>query len=116
MTAKKIFDEVNIRIDKAAAASSKQVFQINGLSRFYSRNEDLIHETNSERRFRECFQIRVNEHFTPEDCYRINTEKYKICQVVYLVDQSKIIELNEKKRFYKESRFSYIRPVDGVTR
>ena len=62
MTAKKIFDEVNIRIDKAAAASSKQVFQINGLSRFYSRNEDLIHETNSERRFRE---------FVLDSCKRI---------------------------------------------
>ena len=24
--------------------------------------------------------------------------------------------MNEKQRFYKESRFSYIRPVDGVTR
>ena len=52
------------------------MFQINGHLRFYSRNEDLIHETNSERRFREnLFWIRVNEHFTPEDCYQINREK-----------------------------------------
>ena len=62
------------------------------------------------------FWIRVKEHFTPEDCYRINPEKCKICQVVYLVDQSKLISLNEKKSFCKESRFSYIGPVDGVTR
>ena len=43
-------------------------------------------------------------------------EKYKICQVVHPVNPSIIIELNEKTRFYKQSRFSYIRPVDGVTR
>ena len=48
-----------------------------------------------------CFQIRVNENFTPEDCHRIIPEKYKICQVVYPVDQSKIIELNENKYFIK---------------
>ena len=74
------------------------MFQINEQSRIYSRNDDLIHETNSETRFREnLFWIRVNEHFTPEDCYRINREKYKICQVAYPVDQSKIIEMNGKK-------------------
>ena len=62
------------------------------------------------------FWISVDEHFTPEDCYQINPEKYKICHVVYPVDQPKIISSNEKKSCYKESRFSYIRPVDGVTR
>ena len=43
------------------------------------------------------FGISVDEHFTPEDCYRINPEKYKICQVLYPVDQPKIISSNEKK-------------------
>ena len=47
------------------------------------------------------FGIRVNEHFTPEYCYRINPENYEICQVLCPVDQSKIIELNEKKHFIK---------------
>ena len=48
-----------------------------------------------------CFWIRVNEHFTAEDCHRINPDKYKLCQVVYSVDQSKIISLNETKYFIK---------------
>ena len=75
------------------------MFQINGQSRFYSRNDDLIYETNSETRFREnCFWIRVNKYFTPEDFYRINLDKYKICQVVCPVDQPKIMSLNEEKK------------------
>ena len=77
------------------------MFQMNGQSRFYSRNHDFIHETTSETRFRECFWISVNEHFTPGECYRLNPEKYKICQVINPVDQSKIISLNEKQSFFK---------------
>ena len=78
------------------------MLQIIGQSRLYSRNEDLIHDTNFEKRFTNIFfWIRVNEHFIPKHCYRINPEQYKICQVVYPVDLSKIIELNEKKKFIK---------------
>ena len=40
----------------------------------------------------------------------------KICQVVCPVNQPKIMSLNSKKNCYKESRFSYIRPDDGITR
>jgi len=93
------------------------MFDIIGQSKFYSRNYHDIHETNLETRFREnCFWIRVNEHFTPDVCYRINPDKYKICQVVSPVNQPKIMSLNSKTNCYKESRFSYIRPVDGITR
>ena len=68
------------RVDNAAVISSKKMFDIIGQSKFYSRNNDSIHETNSETRFREnCLWIRVNEHFTPDVCYRINSDKYKIC-------------------------------------
>ena len=57
MTAKKI-DKENVRVDKAAVISSKKIFQTNGQSRFYSTNDDLIHETNSETRLREfCFEF-----------------------------------------------------------
>ena len=66
-------------------------------SKFDSRNNDAIHKTNSETTFREKNWIRVNEHFTPDVCYRINPDKYKICQVVCPVDQPKIIPLNENK-------------------
>ena len=84
------------------------MFDVIGQSKFYSRNNDAIHETNSETRFREnCFWIRVNEHFTPDVCYRINPDKYKICQVVSPVNQPKIMSLNSKNNCYK---------VDGITR
>ena len=74
------------------------MFDIIGQSKFYSRNNDDIHETNLETRFREnCFWIRVNEHCTPDVCYRINPDKYKICQVVSPVNQPKIMSLNSKK-------------------
>ena len=86
-----------VRIDNAAVISSRKMFDIFGQSKFYSRNNDAVHETNSETRFREnCFWIRVNEHFTPDVCYRINPDKYKICQVVCLVNQPKIMSLNMK--------------------
>ena len=60
------------------------MFDIIGQSKFYSRNNDDIHETNSE--------------FTPDVCYRINPDKYKICQVVCPVNQPKIMSLNLKKK------------------
>ena len=73
------------------------MFGIIWQSKFYSRNNDSIHEMNSETRFRGFFLIRVNEHFTPDVCYRINPDKYKICQVVCPVNQPKIMSLNSKK-------------------
>ena len=92
----KNYDE-NVRVDKAAVISSKKMFEIIGQSRYYSRNKDLIYERNFENRFTEnIFWIRVNKHFTSQYCYRINPGNYKICQVIYPVDPSKIIELNEK--------------------
>ena len=63
-----------------------------------------------------CVWIRVNEHYISQHCYRKKPEIYKIFQAVHPVNPSTTIELNDKTRFYKQSRFSYIRPVDGVTR
>ena len=75
------------------------MFDIIGQSKFYSRNYDDIYETNLETRFREnYFWIRVNEHFTSDVCCRINSDKYKICQVVSPVNQPKIMSLNSKKK------------------
>ena len=45
-----------------------------------------------------------------------NINKYKFYQVVHPANPSSFIELKEKNKFYKQSIFSYIRPVDGVTR
>ena len=88
----------NIRVDKAAIISSKKMFDIIGQSKFYSRNNDSIHETNSQTRFRvNCSWICVNKHFTQDVCYRINSDKYKSCQIVCPIDQPMIISLNGKK-------------------
>ena len=68
-----------------------------------------------------CFWDRVHEHIissTTLDSSNLHTSsnKYNICQVksnnvtsLYCVSPSRIM-------FVKESRFSYIRPVDGATR
>ena len=81
MTAKKkTFDDESFRVDKAAVMSSKKKFEVIGQSRYYSRNEDLIHETNLESRFMDnLFWIPVNEHYTSQHFYRENPEKYNIC-------------------------------------
>ena len=52
------------------------MFEVIGQSRYYSRNEGLIHETNLESRFLDnFFWIRVNEHYTSQHCYRKKPEK-----------------------------------------
>ena len=90
------------RVDNAAVISRKKMFDIIGQSKFYSRNNDDIHETNLETRFSEnCLWIRVNEHVTSDVCYRVNPDKYKICQVVSPVNQYKIMTLNSKKNGIK---------------
>ena len=56
MTAKiKKFDEECVRVDNAAVISNKTMFEIIGQSRYYSRNEDSIHETILDSRFMDPF-------------------------------------------------------------
>ena len=46
MSAKiKQFGEECVRVDEAAVISNKKMFEVTGQSRYYSRNEDLVHET-----------------------------------------------------------------------
>ena len=46
MSAKiKTFDDECVRVDKATVISNKKMFEVIGQSRYYSRNEDSIHET-----------------------------------------------------------------------
>ena len=73
MTLKKKSDDESVRVDKTAVILSKQIFELIGQSKYYSRNEDLIHETNFESRFMDIFfGIRVNEHYISLHCYRKN--------------------------------------------
>ena len=46
----------------------------------------------------------------------MNFNKYKIHQVMFPVNISSIMELTDGRMITKESIFSFIRPVDGVTR
>ena len=60
------------------------------------------------------FWHRVHEYLTSRNIYK-NT-KYKIHQVVYPVNTSSIMDTTDGTNIFKESRFSYIRSVDGVIR
>ena len=88
-----------------------------GLTKYYARNEDFNHYCSSSLKFGDpYFWHRVCEHFTSENIYTITPKKYEIHQVLQPDNKSSIVNLDDGKNVIKESRFSYIRPVDGVTR
>ena len=88
-----------------------------GLTKYYARNEDFNHYCSSSLKFGDpYFWHRVCEHFTSENIYTITPKKYEIHQVLQPDNKSSIVNLDDGKNVTKESRFSYIRPVDGVTR
>ena len=60
------------------------------------------------------FWKRDHEHLTSHKTYK-NT-KYKIHQVVYPINTSSIMGITNGMKIIKESRFSYIRPINGLTR
>ena len=107
----------SINHDKSVAKNHSNVNEELGLTKYYARNDDFNHFCNSKSKFRDpYFWHRVCEHFTLENTYKKTTNKYEIHQVLKPVDKSSIIRLENGKTMKKESRFSYIRPVDGVTR
>ena len=59
---------------------------------------------------------RVHEHITSFTTLPNNGCKYNICHVKENNDSSKYIDVKSSEIFVKESRFSYIRLVDGATR
>ena len=62
------------------------------------------------------FWDRVHEHITSSITLSNNGCKYKICQVKENNNSSKYLNVKTSNTFAKKSRFSYTRPVDGVTR
>ena len=62
------------------------------------------------------FWERVHEHIASSTTLPNNWCKYNICQVKENNVSSKYIDVKSSDVFVKESRFSYIRPVDGATR
>ena len=62
------------------------------------------------------FWDQVHEHITSSTTLPNNRCKYKICHIKENNDSSKYLDVKSSNIFVKESRFSYIRPVDGDTR
>ena len=87
------------------------------LTKFYARNDDFNHYCTSNLRFRDdYFWHRVCEYFTSDNIYKKTSNKYEVYQVLKPDNKTSIMMLENRKTMKKESKFSYIRPVDGVTR
>ena len=78
--------------------------------RYYKRNTQSSSDLNCDF----TFMDHMLWHLTSQKIYE-NT-KYKIYQIVYPVNTSSIMDTADGKEIIKKSRFSYIRPIDGVTR
>ena len=79
--------------------------------RFYNINTQSSFDLNSGSKFIDpLFWQRVHEHLTSHKIYK-NT-KYKIHQVVYPINSSSIMATTVGMKVIKESRFSYIRPIN----
>ena len=106
-----------IRYDKTAETNYSNVNQETRHKKYYKRNAHTTLSLNCDSKFTGCmFWQRVRDHFTAHKIYTMNFNKYKIRQVMFPVIMSSIMELTEGKNIIKESRFSYIRQVDGITR
>ena len=106
-----------IRYDKTAETNYSNVNQETRHKKYYKRNTHTTLSLNCDSKFTDCmFLQRVRDHFTAHKIYTMNFNKYKIRQVMFPVIMSSIMELTEGKNIIKESRFSYIRQVDGITR
>ena len=58
-----------------------------GNSKYYTRNKDSTHETILDSKFMDpLFWIRVNKHFASQNYYQKNADKFKINQVIHLVN------------------------------
>ena len=87
------------------------------VAHYYQKKEDVNFVLTNEQTFmRLFFWDRVHEHITSSTTLPNNGYKYNICQVKEKNDSSKYVDVNSSNVFVKESRFSYIRPVDGATR
>ena len=83
--------------------------------RYYRRNTQSSFDLNCCSKFIDpIFWHRIDEHLTLHNIY-IN-RKYKLHEVVYLVNTSLIRDTRDGKKIFKESKFSYIQHVEGVVR
>ena len=107
----------SIKHQQSVAKIHSNVNEELGLTKYYARNDDFNHYCSSSLKFGDSyFWHRVCENITSENIYKITPKKYEIHQVLQPDNKSSIVNLDNGKNVIKESRFSYIRPVDGVTR
>ena len=85
---------------------------------FYQKKEDFNLVLTNETKFMNpgCWK-RAHKHIISSSTLQSNgCNKSNICQVKDDNESSKYIDEKTLQVFVKESRFSYIRPVDGATR
>ena len=91
----------------------------NSIAQFYQKKEDCnLILTNESKFMNPGFWNRVHEHIISSTSLESSssTNKYNICQVKDNNESSHYCVSPSRIMFVKESRFSYIRPVDGATR
>ena len=82
--------------------------------KYYKRHTQSSFDLNCDSKFMNpMFWHRVHDHLTSHKIYK--DTKDKIHQVMYLFNTSSIIDITDGKKIIKESRFSFIRHIDGVT-
>ena len=118
MNAKQRKDNLEtIRYEKTAWKGYSNVNQEMNHENYYKINVQTHFDLNCDSKLMDrLFWQRVHDHFTTHKIYTINFNTYAIHQVIFPVNTSAIMELSEGKKIIKESWFSYIRHIDGVTR
>ena len=85
---------------------------------YYYQKKKVVNfvSTNEKQFMSSIFWNRVHEYIISSTALANNWCKYKICQVKQDNDSSLYLDAKTSNDFVKESRFSYIRPIDGATR
>ena len=87
------------------------------IAHYYQKKEDVNFVlTNEHKSMSSFFWDRVHEYITSSTTLPNNGCKYKSYQVKENNDSSKYLDMKSSNVFVKESRFSYIRPVDVTPR
>ena len=87
------------------------------IAHYYQKKEDVKFVLTTETKFiNPGYWKRVHKHIIGSTSLPNNGCKYNICQEKDDNESSKYIDAKTSEVFVKESRFSYIRPVDGATR
>ena len=85
------------------------------IAHYYQKKRDVNFVLINETKFISSFSWnRVHEYIISFTTLPNNGCKYKICQVKKENDSSRYLDVTASNAYVKESRFCYIRPVDGA--